>query len=197
MGTKKERVAVFGGSFDPVHVGHAALANLIAQEPDVDRVIMMVSPANPLKPGSRFASDADRLAMVARVAETLDNVEEGDLELTLPHPSYSIKTLDELKRRNPQNEYRLVIGADNWLIFNQWRDAQRIIDEYGVLIYPRPGYDIKQEELPRNVRYLNDYPTFGISSTMIRERIKKGCDVTYLVPPAAASYISEKDLYSD
>lgn len=197
MDRKGERIAVFGGSFDPVHSGHAALANLIAQEPDIDRVIMMVSPANPLKTGMRFASDSDRLEMVSRVASTLRNVEVGDLELVLPRPSYSINTLDELRRRNPQNDYLLVIGADNWLLFNKWKDSGRIIREYGLLIYPRPGYDVDPGTLPENVRFLNDYPTFGLSSTMIRERIRKGCDVTYLIPPVAARYISDNRLYSE
>lgn len=192
----RKTIVVYGGSFDPIHIGHAALAGIVSRLPGVDGVIILVSPANPLKAGERDASESDRLEMTRLVAANLPNVEASDFEFSLPRPSFTINTLEALRNANPDTDFRLLIGADNWQLFSRWRDAERIISEFGVIIYPRPGYEIESDEtLPENVTVLKNIPTFEISSTYIRDEISRGHDVTYLVTPEVARYINERKLY--
>lgn len=192
----RKTIVVYGGSFDPIHIGHAALAGIVSRLPGVDGVIILVSPANPLKAGERDASESDRLEMARLVAANLPNVEASDFEFSLPRPSFTINTLEALRNANPDTDFRLLIGADNWQLFSRWRDAERIISEFGVIIYPRPGYEIESDEtLPENVTVLKNIPTFEISSTYIRDEISRGHDVTYLVTPEVARYINERKLY--
>ena len=109
----------------------------------------------------------------------------------MPKPSYTIDTLDELRKAFPEREFYLIIGADNWSIFNKWKDHQRILDESQLFIYPRKGYEIEESKLPANVRLVKA-PEMEISSTFIREAIKQGKDIRYFLPPHVYDEISRK-----
>lgn len=175
------RIAVFGGSFNPVHIGHAIVANAAARSEEIDEVWMMVSPQNPLKDERELMPENERLRLVELVASESRGVKGSDFEFNLPRPSYTYSTLCHLRDAYPQHEFKILIGSDNWKVFDKWRDAGKIIEEFGVVIYERPGY-IVEPPFPNGVSILKDVPVMMISSTYVRELMDKGEDFRFLVP---------------
>jgi len=185
------RIAVFGGSFNPIHTGHAMIAMTAAEESDIDEVWLMVSPRNPLKEESSLMDERERLHMARLVARECKGVEASDFEFGLPRPSYTYKTLCALREKYPEHDFRLLIGSDNWIGFEKWRDPEKIISEFGVIIYQRP--DCKAEgPFPVGVRLLENVPMMMISSSYIRERIVEGKPIRFLVPDSVADYLKKE-----
>lgn len=189
--------ALMGGSFNPVHIGHMMVAQYVAQWcADVEKVLMVLSPQNPLK-AAGGTPDAARMEMLRIAAGASDGlIEACDIELSMPRPSYTIDTLDRLSRENPGREYRLIIGSDNWNSFSRWRAADEIIRRFGLIVYPRPGYD----PVPVPPEYAGqvtviDAPVADISSTWIRESIASGRKVNFFLPPGVSDYIRRHGLY--
>ncbi len=190
------KIGIFGGSFNPIHSGHAIIAHHIISSGAVDRLWLMVSPVNPLKVGlEQQVADTDRLRMVEMVTRPLENVETSAFEFTMPKPSYTIDTLNALQSKFPDDEFYLVTGADNWVIFNRWRNSEEILAKYHLLVYPRLGYDVViPEELKERVA-LVDAPIIELSSTAVRERLAQGKSVRYYVPDEVLGYIERHRLY--
>ena len=192
------RIGIFGGSFNPIHSGHAIIAHHIITSGAVDRLWLMVSPVNPLKVGNeRQVADTDRLRMVEMVSRPLEGVETSAFEFTMPKPSYTIDTLNALQAKFPDDEFHLVIGADNWAVFDRWRNSEEILAKYHLLVYPRLGFDVVIPEELRDRVSLVDAPIIELSSTMVRERLAKGLSVRYYVPDEVLSYIERNNLYTN
>lgn len=200
--------AVFSGSFNPLHIGHLAILRVLAGL--YDRVLLVVSPVNPLKP-SATADDASERLRAAREAlsrhpelcrpesessdcnrpgsahETRGVVEVSDIEFSLPLPNYTINTLDALKSRFPEDDFTLVVGGDQIADFRRWRGWERILADYGVAVFPREGFDIAAirdgllKDTPGGRIRLIDMPPVNISSTLIREATAEGRDVSGLM----------------
>lgn len=187
-------IGILGGSFDPVHIGHLALANYLAQFTWLDTVWLVLSPQNPFKSDSRLTPDPHRWAMLRMAIDPDTAIEPCDIELNMPRPSYMIDTLRRLKALHPADRFILVIGSDNWPGFPKWRESDAIINEFGVMIYPRPGFDISSAALPDNVTFV-PAPQIDLSSTMIRQAIAQGLDVNYLLPCGVYQYIISHHLY--
>lgn len=192
------RIGIFGGSFDPIHTGHAIIAQYIISSGLVDRLWFMVSPVNPLKVDKeRQVADTDRLRMVEMVSHPMDGVETSAFEFTMPRPSYTIDTLNALQAKFPDDEFYLVTGGDNWQIFNKWRNSEEILAKYHLLIYPRLGYEVTiPVELQDRVK-LVDAPIIELSSTEIRQRLANGKSVRYYVPDEVMGYIERHHLYTN
>lgn len=190
------KIGIFGGSFDPIHIGHAIIAQHIIDSGVVDRLWFMVSPVNPLKEGKlRQVSDSDRLRMVEMVSRPMDGVETSAFEFSMPRPSYTIDTLNALQAKFPNDDFYLIIGGDNWEVFSKWRNSDEILAKYRLLIYPRLGYEVTiPEELQERVQ-LVDAPIIELSSTQIRERLAGGKSVRYHVPDEVFNYINQHNLY--
>lgn len=191
---REMKIGIFSGSFDPVHCGHAMAANYLAQYCGLDRVWMMPSPLNPLKTASPPADASRRLDMCRIVAAKCAGVHVSDFEFSLPSPSYTYRTLSALRETYPQHDFVLVIGSDNWLSFKKWRNPEEIISEFGLIIYPRPGYDV-EGPLPENVILLKEAPVALISSTFIRQAVASGRNLNYFVDSDVADYIRMNSLY--
>ena len=191
------RIGIYGGSFNPIHKGHTELAASIVQQGLVDELWLLVSPLNPLKQGETrdIAEYEHRLSMARLATEDIEGVKVSDFEKNLPLPSYTITTLGELHKAYPEHEFVLVIGADNWERFPRWYHAQEIIDTYSILIYRRPGCEMDETLLPPSVQVV-DTPLYDISSTEIRESVKKGRMPLKWVDRKVATYISVHHLYS-
>ncbi len=204
------RIAVYSGSFDPLHIGHQAIMEYLTDVRDFDWVYLVISPQNPLKSPEKAltAGQRYRAAVDAVLRHPKLHVWVDDIELRMPAPHYTIKTLDALKRREPENDFTLVIGADNLQNIHRWRDAPRLLSEYGVTVYPRKGYDVHRirqmlleecrhfpapyvldfwttpdtanlEQLDRLYNIrIIDAPIVDISSTEIREREACGEDMS-------------------
>lgn len=176
-------IGIFSGSFNPVHIGHLALANYLCEYEELDEVWFMVTPRNPLKEGALLMDDELRLGLVRLAIAGYPKFRASDFEFHLPRPSYTVRTLDALKRAYPQDTFHLIIGSDNWALFPRWYQSGRILAENPVLIYPRPGYAVNGDSLPRNAK-LASSPMFEISSTFIRRAMEEGRDVRYFLHPA-------------
>ena len=190
------KIGIFGGSFNPIHSGHAIIAHHIISSGAVDRLWLMVSPVNPLKVGlEQQVADTDRLRMVEMVSRPMEGVETSAFEFTMPKPSYTIDTLNALQAKFPDDEFYLVTGADNWVIFDRWRNSEEILAKYHLLVYPRLGYDVVIPEELRDRVTLVDAPIIELSSTAVRERLAQGLSARYYVPDEVLSYIERKGLY--
>lgn len=190
------RIGIFGGSFDPIHIGHAIIAQHIIGSGAVDRLWFMVSPVNPLKADKkRQVADTDRLRMVEMVTRPMEGVETSAFEFTMPKPSYTIDTLNALQAKFPDDEFYLVTGGDNWQIFDKWRNSEEILAKYHLLIYPRLGYEVNIPDELKDRVTLVDAPIIEMSSTMVRERLSRGLSVRYYVPDEVLGYIERKQLY--
>ncbi|MBP3639572.1 MAG: nicotinate (nicotinamide) nucleotide adenylyltransferase [Muribaculaceae bacterium] len=188
-----ETIGLLGGSFNPVHCGHMMLAAYLTQWDIVDRVWLMLSPRNPLKNPLGLIPDTRRLAMLSIATRGVERVDTCDIELSMPLPSYTINTLDLLASRYPGRRFKLVIGSDNWQVFDQWRDWQRILDEYGVIVYPRPGYPV--EGHVDGMETITPI-TVNLSSTQVRDAIARGRDMSCFLPPGVYKYIVDNKLYT-
>ena len=190
------RIGIFGGSFDPIHIGQAIIAQHIIGSGAVDRLWFMVSPVNPLKADKkRQVADTDRLRMVEMVTRPMEGVETSAFEFTMPKPSYTIDTLNALQAKFPDDEFYLVTGGDNWQIFDKWRNSEEILAKYHLLIYPRLGYEVNIPDELKDRVTLVDAPIIEISSTQVRERLSQGLSVRYYVPDEVLGYIERKQLY--
>ena len=187
-------IGLFGGSFDPIHTGHAMLANFIAQCNIVDEVWIMVSRQNPLKTHGTFAGDKERLDMARMVADHGKNLQVTDIEMSLPVPSYTVDSLTELKKLYPEHQFKIIIGSDSLKNFPHWKESDRIAKEFGVIVYPRPGYPMPENE-PDGMTFLSGAPEFSISSSLVREYIASGWNINYFVPVEIADYINHNNLY--
>ena len=191
------KIGIFGGSFNPIHSGHAIIAHHIITSGVVDRLWLMISPVNPLKVDKeQQVKDTDRLRMVEMVSRPMEGVETSAFEFTMPKPSYTIDTLNALQEKFPDDEFYLVIGADNWVVFDRWRNSEEILAKYHLLVYPRLGYDVVIPEELRDRVTLVDAPIIELSSTVVRERLAKGLSVRYYVPDEVLSYIERNNLYT-
>ena len=183
------KTAVYSGSFNPLHIGHLAIIRHLTEEAGFDRVYLIVSPKNPLKDGISADSGEERYnaaknAVNRHFDPNSSKVKVDDIELNMPEPHYTIRTLDALREREPENSFTLTIGADNLAGFRRWRDYQRILKEYGIAVFPRTGFDmesIKNDLLSEDPEYritLLKAEMVDISSTTIREAIKSGQDMS-------------------
>ena len=189
------RIGLFGGSFNPIHNAHIALAKTICKEAKLDEVWFMVSPQNPLKQAEDLLGENERYEMVKLALESEEKVlKASNYEIHLERPSYTWKTLRALKKDFPQHEFSLIIGGDNWVRFPRWAHSEEILANHNIYIYPREDSDINKALLPENVHLVHT-PKINITSTMLREMVKNGNDISEYVPEVVAKTIAEKKYY--
>lgn len=184
------RIAIFSGSFNPIHNGHLAIAREVLEQGVADELWFLVSPKNPLKNSDLMPED-DRLKMVVMAIENEPHMRASDFEFQLPRPSFTINTLDKLKISYPQHQFVLLIGGDNLAIFHKWRQYQRIIDEYGLIVYPRPGFPTDNLVQMPGIAVVKA-PLYDISATEIRAKLTKGEAVADLVPAKVADFLLKR-----
>ena len=175
------RTGIFGGSFNPIHVGHIALAQAVLQQCGLDEVWLMVSPQNPLKRNdSDLLEDTLRFEMAQKALEGVSGVKACDYEFHLPKPSYTWNTLQHLSADYSDHRFFLLLGGDNWAHFQRWRHWQDILRHYDVIVYPRDQY-----------AGTIDVPLLPVSSTEIRQRVRQGESIAGLVPECISAQVKE------
>lgn len=192
---KKKRIGIYSGSFNPVHWGHLHLAEYIVNNQYVDEVWFVVSPCNPLKNKSRLLDEYLRLDMLILAIKENPKFKASDVEFAMPVPSYSIDMLHKLDIQFPDCQFTLIIGSDNALVFDQWKNYQQLLNEYPVLVYPRPGYDFYEVASKYPQMQLANTPFYDISSSVIRDFIAQKKDVSQWLHPSVYQFIKENDLY--
>jgi nicotinate-nucleotide adenylyltransferase len=189
------KIGLFFGSFNPVHIGHMAIANYMVAFTDIEQVWFVVSPHNPLKEKKTLLSDIHRLRLVREAIGDDARFNASNIEFKLPQPSYTINTLEYLKEKYPAKQFALIIGADNLQTFHKWKNYEEILKQYELYVYPRPstegGGDLK---INPHIK-LTNAPLMEISSTFIREAIRNKKDIRHYLPEAVSKYISEMHFY--
>lgn len=199
MDLRAMKIAVYTGTFNPLHIGHLAIMEYLTQDRDFGMVYLVVSPQSPFKEYMDARTGVERYRKAVEAVERHPGlkVRVDDIELGMPAPQYTVRTLDALKAREPENEFTLIMGADNLADIRKWKDYRRILCRYGVAVYPRKGYDMvsAREGLmkecerdtaaqegtggkPYRILLMEDAPTVDISSTQIREGIAAGRDMS-------------------
>lgn len=199
-----KRVGIFGGSFNPIHLGHTALAAYICEQGLVDEVWLMVSPQNPLKRDLTLLDEQERLAMARLAVAPYPMLQACDFEFALPRPSYTYHTLQALRAAYPDCEFSLIIGEDNWQCFDRWYRGEDIARETPIIVYPRDAEGklklisaMHESPLSSGEGEERGFPRLlPYSSTEIRQRIAAGQDASHMLHPDVAQYIKEKQHYT-
>jgi nicotinate-nucleotide adenylyltransferase len=194
------KIGLYFGSFNPVHIGHMAIAGYMTEFSDLDQVWFVVSPQNPLKNKETLLADHHRLYMTQLAIGDNSRIKTSDIEFKLPIPSYTIDTLTYLYEKYEKNRFCLVMGEDNLYTLHKWKNAGELAAKYPIYVYPRPEVKkpasllLDQLLLKAEIHHLKA-PLMEISGTFIRNGIKNGKDMSYFLPPAVWKYIVEMHFY--
>ncbi|WP_424964438.1 nicotinate (nicotinamide) nucleotide adenylyltransferase [Ekhidna sp.] len=187
-------VGLFFGSFNPIHLGHMIIANLVKETTSVDEVWFIVSPQNPFKKNKNLLHEFDRLDLVNAAIGDDYQFRSSDIEFNMPRPSYTIDTLTLLQEKHQEKKFRLIIGEDNLASFPKWKNHDKILEHFGLIVYPRPNSKPSQLSSHKNVHMI-DAPEVDISATLIRRLIKEEKSIKYLVPDSVAALIKSKKYF--
>ncbi|MCQ2374321.1 MAG: nicotinate-nucleotide adenylyltransferase [Salinivirgaceae bacterium] len=185
---------LYFGSFNPIHIGHLALANYITAYTDVDEVWFVVSPQNPFKQREQLLDDQQRLHLVNIALRDFPKFRSSNIEFSMPKPSYTIDTLAYLREKFPTHDFTLIMGEDNLVNFHKWKNADLILKDYSLTVYPRPNCTKTEMHNHPKVKLI-DAPKIEISSSFIRQSIAEGRNVQFFVPEAVWKYIDEMNFY--
>jgi nicotinate-nucleotide adenylyltransferase len=194
------KIGLYFGSFNPIHIGHLAIAGFMTEYCGLDQVWFIVSPHNPLKKKETLLADHHRLYMAQLAIGDNDRLKASDIEFKLPVPSYTIDTLTYLKEKYSKNEFCLVMGEDNLYTLHKWKNAEELVNRYSIYVYPRPDSAKPSSLLLDQLLQKADIhkvksPMMDISGTFIRDGIKKGKDMSYFLSAPVWKYIKEMHFY--
>ncbi len=189
-----QKIGLFFGSFNPIHIGHLVIANWFVEYTDLDKVWFVVSPLNPFKEKKTLLADHHRLALVRAAVEEDPRFWVTDIEFKMPKPSYTIDTLTYLQEKYPEKEFVILAGGDQLPTFDKWKNPEVILELYKMYIYARPGFEGGEYNNHPSVKIFQT-PQMEISSTFIRKSIKEGKDMRYMLPGNVWDYILEMHFY--
>jgi len=201
-------IGLYFGTFNPIHIGHLVISNYMADYTDLDQVWLVVTPQNPLKKKKSLLEDYHRLAIVQVAVDDNDKLHVSDIEFKMPRPSYTSDTLTYLKDKYPMHTFHLIMGEDNLRTFHKWKNFEQIIEKHKLYVYPRVLTMQEEEEVEQigylpenelqgheNVIMCEDAPVMKVSSSFIRQAIKEGNDVRYLLTDPVHKYVDEMNFY--
>lgn len=194
------KTGLYFGSFNPVHIGHMAIANYIYEYSELDEIWFVVSPHNPLKDKSSLLPGHHRLRLVEMAIGDDRRFSVSDIESSLPQPSYTIDTLSYLREEYSTRRFALIMGSDNLYTIHKWKNAEMLLDTCKLFVYPRRN---KGKEVPPLVKSMIqsadieivEAPQIEISGTFIRSAIREGKDIRHFLPPGVWQYIKDMQFY--
>ena len=192
-----KKIGLFFGSFNPIHIGHLILANYILENSDMDELWFVVSPQNPFKDKKSLLTDHNRLDMVQLAVKNYPKMRASNVEFSLPKPSYTIDTLTYLKEKYPNYSFALIMGEDNLDSLPKWKNAEKLMSEYQIIVYPRTfeGEKKDSEYLQHENISMVNAPIIELSATEIRNMIKEGKNVRPMLPPEVFEYLDGSSFY--
>lgn len=188
------KIGLFFGSFNPIHIGHLIIGNAMAESTDLEEVWYVVSPQNPFKKNQSLLHEFDRFDMVTAAIHENPKFRACDIEFKLSKPSYTIDTLTYLSDAYPQHTFVLIIGEDNLVQFKNWKNYERILENFSLYVYPRPDASVSELKEHPHVR-LVEAPLLEISATYIRNCIKDHTSIRYLVHKEVEAMILSRKYY--
>lgn len=190
------KIGLYFGTFNPIHVGHLIIANYLAEHSDLEQIWLMVTPHNPLKEKSTLLDDYQRLHLVHLATEDFVKIKPSDFEFKLPQPNYTVNTLAHLQDKYPMNEFALIMGEDNLKNLHKWKNFETILENHAIYVYPRISSDLENLQFKNHPKiHIVNAPVVEISSTFIRENIKKGKNVQPLLSIKVWEYIDKSGFY--
>ncbi|NJM16036.1 MAG: nicotinate-nucleotide adenylyltransferase [Bacteroidales bacterium] len=189
-----KNIGLFFGSFNPIHIGHLAIANYMVEFSDLNEVWFVVSPHNPLKEKKSLLAFHHRFDMVHQAIEADTRFTASNVETNMPRPSFTIDTMAYLTGRYPTHKFSIIMGADGLPTFHKWKNQEEIIKNHKRYVYPRPGIVLDGHYEHKNMEVVSA-PMIEISSSFIRESIKQGKDMRYFMPQGVFEYIEKMNLY--
>lgn len=190
------KIGLYFGTFNPIHIGHLAIANHMAEYSDLDKIWMVITPHNPFKKKSSLLDNNHRYQMVLEALETYDKIEPSNIEFNLPQPNYTVYTLAHLEEKYPQHEFCLIMGEDNLKSLHKWKNYEVILERHDIYVYPRISEGTVETQFDNHSKiHKVDAPIMEISSTMIRKGIKDGKNTRPLLPPEVYTYIDQMNFY--
>lgn len=192
-----KKIGLFFGSFNPIHIGHLILANYILENSDMDELWLVVSPQNPFKDKKSLLTDHNRLDMVQLAVKNYPKMRASNVEFSLPKPSYTIDTLTYLKEKYPNYSFALIMGEDNLDSLPKWKNAEKLMSDYQIIVYPRTfeGEKKDSEYLQHENISMVNAPIIELSATEIRNMIKEGKNVRPMLPPEVFEYLDGSSFY--
>lgn len=188
------KTGLYFGSFNPVHIGHLAIANYMLDFTDLEQIWFIVSPQNPLKAKKSLLPDYQRFEILQRAIGDNSRYKVSNIEFNLPKPSYTIDTLAYLYDKYPKREFALIMGSDNLENIEKWKNFKEIFNYHQLYVYPRPGHSGGNYQNHKKVKIVKA-PLMDISSSFVRRAIKEGKEPEYFVPTEAYKYIREMHFY--
>ena len=191
------RIGLFFGSFNPIHNDHLKLASFFYKNADLDLIWFLITPQNPWKKTTDLLDESERFKIVSEALVSHPKFEVNSIEFQLPKPSYTYTTLTKLKKQYPEKVFKLILGADNLISFDKWKNYDKILNEFELLIYPRKTNEsIPKKFLEHSKIFWSKAPNLSISSSEIRKKIREGDDVSTQIPIKSWEYIKENNFYS-
>ncbi|WP_299108446.1 nicotinate (nicotinamide) nucleotide adenylyltransferase [uncultured Tenacibaculum sp.] len=191
-----KNIGLYFGTFNPIHVGHLIIANHMVEHSDLDEIWMVVTPHNPFKKKSSLLDNHHRLEMVYLATENYDKLKPSDIEFKLPQPNYTVNTLAHISEKFPKYNFSLIMGEDNLKSLHKWKNYEAILEDYHVYVYPRISEGIIETQFDNHSKITRvDAPIIEISSTIIRDGIKKRKNIQPLIDTKVWRYVDEMNFY--
>ncbi|WP_378185950.1 nicotinate (nicotinamide) nucleotide adenylyltransferase [Aquimarina sp. W85] len=192
----KKKIGLYFGTFNPIHIGHLAIANHMAEYSDLDEIWLVVTPHNPFKKKSSLLANHHRLEMVYQATEGYDKLKPSDIEFNLPQPNYTVNTLAHLQEKYPTYNFSLIMGEDNLKNFHKWKNYETILEHHTIYVYPRIAEGIVENQFKEHPKIIRiAAPIMQISSTFIRKAVAEGKNVVPLLPPSVWKYVDHMNFY--
>ncbi len=191
-----KKVGLYFGTFNPIHIGHLAIANHMAEHSDLDQIWMVVTPHSPFKKKSSLLANHHRLEMIYQAVQFYPKLRSSDIEFKLPQPNYTVHTLTHLQEKYPDHEFHLIMGEDNLKSFHKWKNYEVILENHHIYIYPRISEGTVEHQFKKHPKiHRVEAPIMEISSTFIRKAIKEGKNIRPLLPENVWQYIDQMNFY--
>lgn len=186
-------IGLYFGSFNPIHIGHLIIANHVLNETDIEKIWFIVSPQNPLKESKTLLNEFDRFHLVRLAVQDDNRIKCSDIEFNLPKPSYTSSTMIFLSEKHPEHNFSLIMGSDSYQNIDKWRNYESLISNYPIYVYKREGHQIVKEYNRKPI--ILNAPIIQISASLIRDYIKSGKSIRYLVPEIVREEIETRKFY--